>query len=238
MYESVRVSADSPTTPSRFVATAATSGFEGVVVRDRFDERTVSDPSGLREEHGVDVVDAVEIGVGDPSEASGIIESVREETTIVVLRGGDPQLNRFAAETETVDVLSSPMRGSGDVNHIIVKAAVANDVHLEFDFSYVLRREGGPRVQALRGLRKLRELVEYYDAPFVVSASPTTHHHVRAPRELLAVGEVIGFDAAQVRTGLEAWQELAVRNRERLSEDFISPGLRRGRLDDGQGEPE
>lgn len=238
MYESVRVSAEGPTTPSRFVATAATSGFDGVVVRDRFDDRTDYDPSTLREAYDVDVVDAVEIGVGDPSEASGIIGSVREETTIVVLRGGDPKLNRFAAETETVDVLASPMRGSGDVNHVIVKAAVENDVHLEFDFAYVLRREGGPRVQALRGLRKLRELVEYYDAPFVVSVSPTTHHHVRAPRELLAVGEVIGFDESQVRSGLEAWQELAARNRKRLSDDFISPGLRRGRLEDGPRERE
>lgn len=238
MYESVRVSADGPTTPSRFVATAARSGFDGVVVRDRFDERTDYDPDRLIEAYDVDVVDAVEIGAADPSDASGIIGSVREETTIVVLRGGDPTLNRFAAETETVDVLSAPMRGNGDVNHVIVKAAVENHVHLEFDFAHVLRREGGPRVQALRGLRKLRELVEYYDAPFVVSASSTTHHHVRAPRELLAVGERIGFDEAQVRSGLEAWRELATRNRERLSDDFISPGLRRGRFDDGQGGPE
>ena len=237
MYESVRVSAEGPTTPSRFVATAATSGFDGVVVRDRVDERTGYDPSTLSEEYDVDVVDAVEIGASEPSAASGILSSVREETTIVVLRGGDPKLNRFAAETETVDVLASPMRGSGDVNHVIVKAAVANDVHLEFDFAHVLRREGGPRVQALRGLRKLRELVEYYDAPFVVTASPTTHHHVRAPRELLAVGEVIGFDETQVRSGLVAWQELAVRYRERLSSDFISPGLRRGRVDDGTEDP-
>lgn len=235
MYESVRVSTDGPTTPARFVATAAASGFDGVVVRERFDERTDYDPSTLRDEYGVDVVDAVEIGASDPSEASGIVGSVREETTIVVLCGGDPKLNRFAAETETVDVLASPMRGSGDVNHVIVKAARANDVHLEFDLAHVLRREGGPRVQALRGLRKLRELVEYYDAPFVVSASPTTQHHVRAPRELLAVGEVIGFEESQVRSGLEAWHELSARNRKRLSDDFISPGLRRGRYEDGSG---
>lgn len=238
MYESVRVSANGPTTPSRFVATAAKSSFDGVVVRDRFDERAHYDPARLSEEYDVDVVDAVEIGAGDPSGASGIIGSVREETTIVVLRGGDPTLNRFAAETETVDVLSSPMRGNGDVNHVIVKAAVENHVHMEFDFSHVLRREGGPRVQALRGLRKLRELVEYYDAPFVVSASPTTHHHVRAPRELLAVGKIIGFDEAQVRAGLEAWRELAARNRERLSADFISPGLRRGRHENHSGDAE
>jgi len=117
------------------------------------------------------------------------------------------------------------MRGDGDVNHVIVKAAKENGVRIEFDLSGVLRAEGGERVQALRGLRKLRELVEYYDAPFVVSADPTSHLELRAPRELLAVGEEIGFDREQVRAGLEEWGVLAERNRELLSEEFIAPGV-------------
>lgn len=237
MYESVRVSADGPTTPSRFVATAAGSGFQGVVVRNPAGERAEYEPDRLIEEYHVDVVDAVEISVPDRSRASSAIGNYREETTLLVLRGGDPELNRYATESPRVDVLAAPMRKNGDVNHVIVKAAVENDVHLEFDFAHVLRREGGPRVKALRGLRKLRELVEYYDAPFVVSASPTNHLHVRAPRELLAIGAVIGFDEDQIREGLDAWQMLAHRNRERQSDAFISPGLRRGRYrDEGDGD--
>lgn len=231
MYESVRVEADGPTTPSRFVATAAQIGFDGVVVRNRADARAEYDPESLGDEFDVDVVDAIEIGVPDPSQASGAIGNFRADTTILVVRGGSPEMNRYVVESPKVDVLSAPMRENGDVNHVIVKAAVEHDVRFEFDFAHVLRREGGPRVQALRGLRKLRELVEYYDAPYVVSASPTTHHHVRAPRELLAVGEVIGFDREQVQSGLAAWHALAERNRERLSEAFISPGLKRGRHD-------
>lgn len=232
MYESVRVEGSGPTTPSRFVSTAAAAGFDGVVVRNRADSRADYDPGQLGDEYDVDVVDAVEIGVPDPSRASGAIGNFREETTILVLRGGTPELNRYAAESPKVDVLAAPMRGTGDVNHVIVKAAVEHDVRIEFDLAHVLRREGGPRVQALRGLRKLREIVEHYDAPYVVSASPTTHLQVRAPRELLAVGEVIGFDRDQIQAGLEEWQVLAERNRERHSDDFISPGLKRGRYDD------
>lgn len=236
MYESVRVSATGSTTSARFVATVAESGFDGVVVRNRADERADYDPARLGGEFDVDVVDAIEIGVPDPSRASGAIGNFREETTILVVRGGSPELNRYVVESPKVDVLSAPMQGNGDVNHVIVKAAVEHDVRFEFDLAHVLRREGGPRVQALRGLRKLRELVEYYDAPYVVSASPTTHHHVRAPRELLAVGQLIGFERDQIQTGLEEWRVLAERNRERRSADFISPGLRRGRHDGTPGE--
>lgn len=229
MYESVRVSAGGPTTPARFVATVASSGFDGCVVRNQADQRADYDAALLRDEYGVDVVDAIEIDAQDPSSASGAIGNYRDETTILVVRGGTPTLNRYVAESRRVDVLAAPMRDRGDVNHVVVKAAAANDVRLEFDLAHVLRREGGPRVQALRGLRKLRELVEHYDAPFVVSASPRSHLAVRAPRELLAVGEVVGFERAQIEAGLAEWGVLARRNRERLSPEFVSPGVRRGR---------
>lgn len=229
MYESVRVEAGGRTTPARFAATVAESGFDGVVVRNRSDDHVDYDPARLRDAYDVDVVPAIEIGAEDPSRASGAIGNFREETTILVLRGGTPALNRYAAESEKVDVLAAPMRGQGDVNHVIVKAAIDHDVRIEFDLAHVLRREGGPRVQALRGLRKLREIVEYYDAPYVVSASPTSHLQVRAPRELVAVGETIGFTTEQIQAGLDEWRVLAERNRDRLSDDFISPGLRRGR---------
>jgi len=65
-----------------------------------------------------------------------------------------------------------------------------------------------------------------------VSANARSHHQLRAPRELVAVGEAVGFDAEAVREGLRAWGDLAERNRERRSEGFIQPGVRRGRYEE------
>jgi ribonuclease P/MRP protein subunit RPP1 len=89
-------------------------------------------------------------------------------------------------------------------------------------------------VQAIQGLRKLRELVEAYDAPFVVSADPRSHLQLRAPRELYAVGEVVGFDREAIEAGLRAWGDIAVRNRKRRSGTFIEPGVR---IDEHEEEP-
>jgi ribonuclease P/MRP protein subunit RPP1 len=87
-------------------------------------------------------------------------------------------------------------------------------------------------VKRLRKLRKLRELVAAYDAPYVVSATPRSHLQLRAPRELAALGEVLGFDADDVLAGLDAWGRLAERNRHRGSESFIAPGVERGRYEE------
>lgn len=229
MYEAVHARPDGESTVARFASTAASDGYDGVVVRNRTDARPDVDLESVSDEYGVDVVDGVELVADDVSHASGAIGNLRDQATLLVVRGGTPDLNRFVAESPKADVLAAPMREEGDVNHVVVRAARDNAVRLEFDFSRVLRAQGGPRVQALRGLRKLRELVEYYDAPYVVSADPHSHLELRAPRELLAVGEEIGFEREQVRAGLEEWGVLAARNRKRQSEEFISKGVERGR---------
>jgi ribonuclease P/MRP protein subunit RPP1 len=81
-------------------------------------------------------------------------------------------------------------------------------------------------VQAIQGLRKLRELVQQYDVPYVVSGDPRSHLELRAPRELYAVGGTVGVDPQTVEAGLAAWGEIAARNRERQAETFVEPGVR------------
>ena len=239
MYEAVHAHPDGETTAARHAATAARYGYEGVVVRTR----EALDPAGehgepsdgaaaLREEYGVDVVDAVEIDADDATSASGAVGNYRPERTVVCVVGGDDGLNRFAVEEPRVDVLVRPMDGSGDFNHVLAKAARDNGVHVEFDFGPLLRATGGRRVRALADLRKLREIVTYYDAPHVVSANPGSHLELRAPRELVAAGEAVEFDPEWIRDGLRAWDAIATRNRERRSEAFIEPGVRRGRYEE------
>lgn len=231
-YEAVVAHPDGETTPARYARTAAEYGFDGVVVRnaDAVDgDVGTADLDAVREATGVDVVRGVTVRADGPSQASGYVGNYRPKTTLLLLAGGSPALNRFAVEEERVDVLTRPMAGRGDFNHVLANAAAEHGVRVEFDLSRVLRRSGGRRVQALQDLRKLRELVVACDAPFVVSGTPESHLQVRAHRELVAVAETVGFDAETVREGLREWGRLAARNRERQSEAFIEPGVRRGR---------
>lgn len=232
MYEAVHAHPEGESTVARLAATAESDGYDGVVVRNWRDAEPVRDREEIVEETGVDVVAGEELTVTDRSQASGRIANLRDKVTVLAARADSPATNRFVAESERVDVLAAPMADGGDVNHVVVKVARDHGVRLEFDFSRVLRASGGERVQTLRGLRKLRELVEHYDAPFVVSGRPASHLHLRAPRELVAVGQEIGFTEPQIRTGLGEWTHLAARNRRLLSEDFIAPGVERGQYEE------
>ena len=233
-YEAVTAYPAGESTAARFALTAADLEYDGLVVRNAA-EAGLLDGDGpssdeIRAEYDIDVVDAVEVSGRDRSAASARITAVRDERTLVVVRGSH-DLNRFACEEPQVDVLSRPM-ADGDVNHVLARAAKQNSVHFEFDLGRVCRLHGGRRVQALADLRKLREIVFQYDAPYVVSATPESHLELRSPRALGALGEVIGFSREEIETGLAAWGRLAARNREVTSESFIEPGVRRGRYEE------
>ena len=226
--EAVRAHPAGQTTAARYAKTAAEYGFERVVVRTR---EAAYDAEELTEKYGIDVVRGIEVEAPDPETASGAVGNHRSECTVLCVRGGTPALNRFAVEQDRVDVLTRPFRADGDVNHVIVKEAIEHGVRLEFDLGPVLRLDGGERVRYLRKLRKLREVVDYYDAPYVVSATPDSHLELRAPRELAAVGNAIGFEDGAIEHGLAEWGRIAARTRARRSESFISPGVE---LEDNQ----
>ncbi|MFB6078645.1 MAG: RNase P subunit p30 family protein [Halarchaeum sp.] len=232
MYEAVTATPDGESTVRRFAATAARQGYDGLVVRNAPSADPAFDAAAVADEFGVDAVDARVLVGDDPTDVSGRVKSARDACTLLLVRGGSPELNRFAAEEERADVLSKPMAGRGDVNHVVVRAAADHGVRIEFDLAAVLRESGGPRVQALRDLRKLRELVEQYDAPYVVTGGPASHLELRAPRDIRAVGEAVGFDGDQIEAGLAEWGALAARNRHRRDPDFVAPGVERGPYED------
>ncbi len=231
MYEAVHARPDGDSTVARVAKTAADYGFDGVVVLNSPGTHATYDATTVRDEYGVDVVDGVEVRADTKREASGSVGNVRSTHTVVAVAGGTPALNRFAVENDKVDVLTHPMARGGDFNHVLARAAVENGVRIEFDLSGVLRQSGGRRVRTIQSLRKLREIVDYYDTPYVVSADPASHLEMRAPRELCALGEQIGFSSEWIESGLREWGRLAERNRRVLSESFIEPGVERGRYE-------
>jgi len=229
VYEAATPYPTGTSTVARLAATASEQGYDGLVVRPPASSIPEYDPSSVADRYGVDVVEGCEVRTDDRSAANATVGRERDRRTVVCVRGG--RLNRFAVEDPRIDVLTRPM-DNGDINHVLARAAATNGVRLEFALGRVLRSDGGRRVQALRGLRKLHDMVEQYDAPFVVSAGAMSHLQMRAPRELRALGELVGLTPEQVEAGLGEWGRIAERNREVASDSFIEPGVRRGRYEE------
>lgn len=228
MYEAVHVAPDGDSAIEDAAVTAATWGFDGIVIRNHGDATATYHGESIQAVADIDIVDGIELRADDPSRLTGYLGNHRAQTTIIVVHGGREAVNRFAVNQPRVDVLAHPTHGDAAVDEVLVRTAASNNVRLEFNFARVLRATGGSRVRAIAQLRKLRELVDDADAPFVVTADPFSHLHLRAPRELMAVGEVLEFSREEIETGLVEWHRIATTNRERLADDYVEPGVRRG----------
>lgn len=233
MYEAVRARPAGPSTVARLAATAADYGYDGLVIVNSPEEPPAWDPAAIEATFGLDVVEGLTLTPDNRAAARGAVGHHRPETTVLALDGGDPAVNAFGVRQTKVDVLRRPMAGDGDLDHVLVRLAAEHDVHLTVELGPVLRSTGPARTKAIAGLRKLRELVEDADAPFVVTAGAGSHLELRAPRELAAVADTAGFDREAVERGLAAWGHLAAVNRARRSADMVEPGVRRGRWEGG-----
>ena len=226
MYEAVHAHPDGEATVARLAMTASEYGYEGVVVRNHGDSPAAYDPDAVAETYGVDVVPGVEVRAEDPSRASGFVGNHRDRHTVVAVHGGDPAINRFAVEQPAVDVLAHPTC-EGEFDHVLARKAAENGVRVELSLRPLVTERGGSRVRAIEGLRRLADILDQYDTPFVASVDPRSHLDLRSPSDLAALAETAGLDAGTVRQGLAEWGRLAERNRERASDRFLEPGVYR-----------
>ncbi len=224
MYEAVHAYPDGEATVARLALTASEYGYGGLVVRNHGDSPASFDPDAVAEAYGIDVVPGVEVRAEDPSRASGFVGNHRDRHTIVVVHGGDPTINRFAVEQPAVDVLAHPMC-EGEFDHVLAREAADNGVRVELSLRPLVTDRGGGRVRAIERLRRLADILEQYDTPFVVSVDPDSHLDLRSPRDLAALGATAGLSVDTVREGLAEWGRLAERNRKRASDRFLEPGV-------------
>ena len=225
-YAAVRTHPEGESTAARLALTAAEYGYDGIAIRNHGDHPAEYDREEIADTYGIDVVTGVEVRAEGPGQATGFVGSHRDRATIVAVHGGDRKMNEWAVTQPAVDVLAHPTAGDDDgVDDVLARTAADNGVRLELSLASVLRAEGGTRVQAIQDLSRLWTLIETYETPYVVSIDPASHLALRAPRELAAVGEVIGVPGERIEAGLAEWGRLAERNRGRHSERFVEPGV-------------
>jgi len=204
MHEFVHAAPETRTTPARMAHTAARAGYDAVVLRSHFDGRgdypsyDVPDDPPVRVHEGTEVrADGVE------ALHEGVRRAESEGAAVVAVHGGDETLNRAAVDAGA-DLLAHPNRGRGrSFNHVLAREAAEAGVAVELSLAPVLRASGGERVEAVRDLRVTLRLVRKYGTPFVVSADPRTHLHLRAHRELRALAALVGIEDGEFGRGVD-----------------------------------
>lgn len=169
---------------------------------------------------GIDIISAVMIKASNVEDMRSVVHAAREKAEIIMVHGGDYNINRAACENSMVDILCHPELGRKDsgLDHICAKAAKENNVAVEVNFREIMESHRKNRVFTMSSIKRNVGLLEKYGAPVVVNSGAVSRWGMRGGRELASIASLVGMDISKAIESASAVQENMVKaNRERLS---------------------
>ena len=169
---------------------------------------------------GIDIVSAVMIKASSPKEMGDIAEKMRKRCELLLVHGGDYDVNRAACENPLIDILCHPELGRKDngIDHICVKAANENNVAIEINFREILESYKRHRVYVLGAIKKNIKLCEKYDTEMVTTSAAVSKWGLRSGRELAAIAHLLGLELGHsILSVSDIPKEIIESNRKKLS---------------------
>ena len=169
---------------------------------------------------GIDTVECIMIKPRDASELNDLAAQARDKCEVLMVHGGDYEINRAACENALVDVLCHPELGRKDsgLDHVCAKAAADNHVAIEMNFREILESTKKSRAYVLAAMKKNIMLAKKYGCAIVTTSGAVTKWDMRSCRELASVANLLGLDLGYAIDTTSAVPEAIVRhNREKLA---------------------
>lgn len=174
----------------------------------------------LAERKDIDLVSAVMIKPGSKEELDELAKKVRNKVEVLMVHGGDYDINRAACENSMIDILCHPELGRRDsgLDHICVKSAQENNVAIEINFREILESYKRQRVYTLSAMKRNIKLCKKYNADIITTSGAVTKWSMRGGRELAAMTHLLGLDLGKAILSVSTIpMEIVRRNREKLA---------------------
>lgn len=169
---------------------------------------------------GVDAVSCIIIKADSAGDIDKIARKLRSKADILMVHGGDYEINRVACESSLIDVLCHPELGRKDsgLDHICMKAASDNNVAIELNFREILESYKRKRIYILSVMRKNVKLAQKYGTRIVTASGAVSKWGLRSPRDLAAFAYLLGIDLGEAIATVSTIPEEMIRvNREKLA---------------------
>ncbi len=177
----------------------------------------------------MDVSVGVEIRARNARKLRDMARNLRKKVELILVSGGDPEMNRAALNTPEVDVLTHPwgefegLRSDPGFDHVGAKLGAKNNVAVQFSFGELLHYNKRSRVQLLADMEKAAVLVRKFKAPFVITSGAREPFDLRGPGDLLSFGRILGFQDPDIKNSMS--DRIVQENRKRLGKKWVMPGV-------------
>ena len=153
-----------------------------------------------------------------PSRIREEIKKFRGSGHILIVNGGDEELNRAAVETEGLDILMHPL----EFNNVLAKAASNNSVSIGFNLGLLIRLRGEARGRELKTIRINLKHARKYKLQLILTSDAHSIYDLRAPREMVAISSLFGMTEKEAVDAMSAAPLNILR---RKGPDYIQEGI-------------
>jgi ribonuclease P/MRP protein subunit RPP1 len=154
----------------------------------------------------------------NPSRVREEIRKYRDSGHILIVTGGEEDINRASAETEGLDILMHPL----EFNNVLAKAASDNSVSIGFNLGLLIRLRGDARVRELKTMRINLKHARKYKLQLILTSDPRSVYDLRAPREMVAISSLFGMTEKEA---VDAMSTAPLNILRRKSRDYIHEGV-------------
>jgi ribonuclease P/MRP protein subunit RPP1 len=219
-YECLKALPEGSDSASRLTLAAKHLGYQGIIICNAEPER-IFRPDAAFFVKGIEVTLGTEVKAPNPRSLRSRISSLRSRFPLIMVQGRSDEIIRAACEDPNVDVLMHMDEARRPLGIAAAKSAKQNQVAIGFDLSPLIRVRGSSRSKWLDIQRRSIELSRKFDLSIAITANARSHLDLRAPRDMVALAEVIGLDRFEAVEALKLPGRLRDLNRR----DWQSPGV-------------
>ena len=204
-------------------------GLIAIPLAQNFPEEKIRKLQNICQENKMDFASRVDLKPKASSELIRSLRRLRRRFEIIAVMCESKQVARQAAKDRRVDLLNFPGDNRRKRFFDKAEAELASNAlgSLEIDIKPLLTLEGPARIRLLSSLRREVAIAEDFHVPIVISSGASNELLMRKPREIAALTSLFGLDkGSAINAVSENPLAIVKRNREKLSPDFVAPGVR------------
>lgn len=164
---------------------------------------------------------------GSTSRVRGALSQERRKTHLISVRSEKSDLAKWAATDRRVDSIAVPLPViSKIVDSSLVRLMTTNDKALEIHLQEIIGAIRSRRIALLRNLYKAIARAKQGACKIILGSGTLKMTHLRAPRDMASMLQIVGLDYEEsLQTISVIPLEMLQKNEQRLSQDFIAPGV-------------
>lgn len=162
------------------------------------------------------------------------LKTKRKMYDILLVHGGDIEMNRLAVETPEVDILTHPESNRNDcgMNDVMIRLARKNSVAIEVNMREVLIQSRSSRSKTIQNIAKNVMMAQKIGAKIVTCSGAVSHYEMKDPKSMAAFSEIVGLTKEAAIASISTVPgEIAKISLERQGNKWVIPGVKilRGR---------